>query len=147
MTTVVGIDPGMKGAISVFHEDGPITVHDLPVVNKMVDAKLLHLLISKIGPDYVALENVHSLPRDGHVGAFKFGTVFGVCLGVAAQYPIELVTPQTWKKHHGLLRKDKEASRQLALRKWPALAEDLKFKKNADRAEALLIADWFLARN
>jgi crossover junction endodeoxyribonuclease RuvC len=53
------------------------------------------------------------------------------------------VTPSKWKKHFGL-SSDKEQARGLAIQRFPLIAECLNRKKDADRAEALLIAQWYL---
>jgi hypothetical protein len=52
------------------------------------------------------------------------------------------VTPTQWKRHHGLSA-DKEKARALAIQKWPEQYHRLERKKDANRAEALLIGDWF----
>ena len=53
----------------------------------------------------------------------------------------KLVVPRVWKKYYGI-EKDKEIARALAIQLFPMQADLLKFKKNADRAEALLIANY-----
>ena len=51
---------------------------------------------------------------------------------------LELVTPTEWKRWHRI-GPEKEHARALAIRRFPALASDMARKKDADRAEALLI--------
>ena len=84
------------------------------------------------------------MPGQGVSSTFKFGVAVGIIQGVAGalRLPLIRVMPTQWKAFHKLSR-DKEKSRELAIRKWPDLARYLQRKKDADRAEALLIGDWF----
>ena len=50
---------------------------------------------------------------------------------------------QRWKKYFGLVKTDKEASRQKALELFPAAARFLSLKKHHGRAEAILIAHYY----
>lgn len=56
-------------------------------------------------------------------------------------YPLIPAKPSEWKKALGLLRKEKEASRHMALGLFPKAA--LHLKKHVDRAEALLLCRWY----
>jgi crossover junction endodeoxyribonuclease RuvC len=49
-----------------------------------------------------------------------------------------LVTPGVWKRHAGLIGKEKDASRELAARLYPQAT--LNLKKHHGRADALLLA-------
>lgn len=92
----------------------------------------------------IAIESVHSMPGQGVRSTFDFGTNFGIWLGVIAtlNIPMELVTPQEWKKHYGLIGKKKDASRIIAVQLFPQMAVELKLKKYNGRAEALLLAEY-----
>lgn len=92
----------------------------------------------------IAIESVHSMPGQGVRSTFDFGMNFGIWLGVIAalNIPMELVTPQEWKKHYGLIGKDKDASRIIAVQLFPQMAMELKLKKYNGRAEALLLAEY-----
>ena len=92
----------------------------------------------------VIMEQVGPQPRDSRPAAFKFGDSFGVIrMGVCCHYlPLRLVTPGVWKKYHSLLKKDKTASRMLAISKWPDQRDQFIRVKDADRAEAALIGDF-----
>jgi crossover junction endodeoxyribonuclease RuvC len=69
----------------------------------------------------------------------------GIIQGVigALQIPMTLVSPPKWKAFFNLINHDKEAARQRAIQLWPHLESYLALRKNADRAEALLIGEWF----
>lgn len=142
--TVFGIDPGSaKGAVAWI---GPESagVADLPIVDGFLDPHALSTLIrAQSGAQAVYVESVSAMPRQGVASTFKFGRAFGAILATVqlSGLRLELVTPSIWKKHHRLGR-DKEAARALAIRRFPHLASDLARKKDVDRAEALLIADY-----
>lgn len=138
MTAILGIDPGMTGAIaqvSPMEEvwDMPETPHDL--------AALLATFDPATTVAYV--EHVSSMPGQGVASTFKFGYGFGVLIGCLASRGIryELVTPARWKRAMGL-SKDKGESRALAQSLYPGLASQLSQAKDHGRAEALLIAEW-----
>jgi hypothetical protein len=62
-----------------------------------------------------------------------------------ARRPLVYVAPSTWKRHLGL-SKDKGASRQRAVELWPDRADLFKLAKHDGRAEAALIARWYLTK-
>ena len=143
------IDPGaVHAAIAVFHDHTPVFVDDLRTVNGMLDATALAHVLSDMKVQRVVIENVHAMPLQGLSSTFKFGMGTGIIHGVAGalRLPVTLVSPPQWKSFHGLYGPDKEASRALAIRKWPELNKHLDRKKDADRAEALLIGDWYYVR-
>lgn len=133
--------------------DGSLWVDDMPTKPRTaggnrVDGQLLAQAIRdamtrRPGAYFVAvLEAVHAMPDQGVSGVFRFGESYGVLRGVlgALNIPIVDVAPAVWKRHHGLLKTEKDAARALAIRKWPAADADLKRKKDIGRADALLIA-------
>lgn len=153
---VIGIDPGLSGAIAVIKLDGTVDFHDCPlftVGTKHVYhpggmAALLRQYQEHHPNLLVGLEKVHSMPGQGVASTFLFGEGFGIWLGILAalRIPHELITPQSWKR--GMMNgqnKDKDASRLVALRLFPSVSDRLKLKKHHGRADALLIAE-FLRR-
>lgn len=146
--TVIGIDPGSaSGAIAWLSANDEAAVHDLPLVAGSVNAHQLRTVLLN-APEPVAavfVENVGAMPRQGVGSTFKFGRAVGAIHATVALcgLRLELVTPTSWSRAQKLGR-EKEAARSLAIRGWPALANKLARKKDADRAEALLIADFGL---
>jgi crossover junction endodeoxyribonuclease RuvC len=143
------IDPGaVNAAIAVFHDGTPVFVDDIRTVSGMLDATAFAHALADMKAERVVVENVHSMPKQGLSSTFKFGMGVGIIHGVAGalRLPLTLVTPSQWKSFHSLAAKDKEASRALAIRKWPNHNRHLDRKKDADRAEALLIGDWYYVR-
>ena len=138
---ICAIDPGLTGAVAFyFPEQDAISVYDMPVVDKDVDAASLADMLRRLKPDFAIVEKVSSRPGEGVSSAFKFGSGWGIVRGVIAALgvPMRLVTPQRWKKSMGL-DADKEKSRAMALRKWPSRSELFARKKDHGSAEAALL--------
>jgi len=150
---IIGIDPGITGAIAMIWPES-IEVYDLPTmakgkggakVKKQIDAAELHkiLVVGRhwFGVDKVSvyLERVSAMPGQGVASMFSMGDTFGCIRGVigAIGYPVEIITPQSWKKYYRL-PSDKEVVRAKAIELFPG--QPLGNKKDHNRAEALLIA-------
>src|SRR5262245_30801008 len=96
-------------------------------------------------PDLAIVERGGARPGQGVSSMFGYGVTCGLIRGVVAtlRIPMRLVAPTTWKKHFQL-GPDKELSRARALQLWPACAELFALKKHHGRAEAALIARYFV---
>jgi crossover junction endodeoxyribonuclease RuvC len=143
------IDPGsVHAAVAVFHDGTPVFVDDIRTVNGMLDSTAFAHALEDMKVEHAVVENVHAMPKQGVSSAFNFGMGLGIIHGVAGalRLPLTLVAPTQWKAFHGLKGPDKERSRELAIRKWPQHNKHLDRKKDADRAEALLIGDWYYVR-
>lgn len=157
---ILGIDPGITGALAIFdHNKTPESglrwvVWDMPVVGDPAElnAPALRDFLRRYIPDHAYLERVTAMPSIpdstgkrrgmGAASAFRFGGTFYSIKAVlgCCDIPVTLVTPQTWKKASGLKGPIKEASRQRALQLFPDQAETLRLKRHQNRAEAMLIA-------
>lgn len=143
---IVGIDPGLTGAIGVLSDGGQfIAVHDMPVKKlikkrNQLNASVLAKMLRDINPSVVFLEHVHPMPHDGSMQAFSFGCGYGIIQGVleTLEIPYSFSSPQKWKKTAGLIGKDKDAARLLAQQLFSEAS--LTRKKDIGRADALLIA-------
>lgn len=162
----IGIDPGTTGAIAVLDGDTrEAAFFDTPTMQVKVgkvfknvqDGPALCELMRSLtsGCDvYVVIEKVNAMPGRGENGekrsmgatsAFSFGVGFGMWLGVLAALlvPHAQVHPITWKKMMMAdMTKEKDASRIKALQLYPKTAPLLSRKKDHNRADALLMADW-----
>lgn len=152
-----GIDPGIKGALALIDSDGfavlvqplPTVVRDAKTGKKRLDAGVFAAMMldcksiaeANGATLFGSLELVHAMPGQGVVSMFSMGETFGIIQGClcALKIPTRLVTPQFWKKKIGLT-KDKEVSRVMAISLFPDCAKDLRYKKDHDKAEALLLA-------
>lgn len=151
MSVVVGIDPGLSGAIAVMATDGQLlSVVDMPVADKRVSAGAVADQLRIVGQtvDLVAVEAVHSMPRQGVSSTFTFGAAVGVVIGVVGTLGIRLEqpTPAVWKRHVGLIGADKDRSRRLAQERWPHMAHHFARVRDDGRADAAHIAAWALTR-
>ena len=154
MNYILGIDPGLTGAIAYFKlENGAapnlIGVRDMPVMpnprgkGKIIDCYALCDLMSPFkGHEVLAvIEQVQAMPKDGAVGAFKFGkcAMAPEALCAAYQIPIFMVTPGVWKRAAKLIKRPKGTSLAKAKSFWPEKAGHFRLKKHEGRAEAALI--------
>jgi crossover junction endodeoxyribonuclease RuvC len=144
---IIGIDPGITGAVSVLTDTGEfVAVHDMPIMKlgkakkNQVNPAALSALIKDTGATSAIVEKVGAMPGQGVSSMFNFGMGFGVIQGVLAglDIPYALSTPQKWKKACGLIGKEKDAARVLAIELFPDAS--LTRKKDGGRADALLIA-------
>ncbi len=162
MTRIIACDPGVHGAVALY--DGTsVSVYDYPIytvtrkskkLGKEVTTNRTHYdipklveLIKSLNPTEAIIEEVSARPNDGSVAGFSFGKGFGLLLGIVHTFgcTVNQVRPAIWKKALGLATgSTKNDSRLLALRLFPELAEDLKLKKYEGRAEAALLAHYFL---
>lgn len=147
MGFVLGVDPGSVSAayaVLGMNSCGLQEVDDVPVVDKQVDAAAFARIVRHWNPEVAVVEQVAAMPKQGVSSSFRFGMGCGLLRGVlmALGIPVIQVAPTKWKKHFNL-NAEAEKSRALAIRYWPE-CERLGFKKHHGRAEALLIARWFV---
>lgn len=141
---VIGVDPGTNGACALLGPDGIEALADMPAMANEVDAWGLTRLLSEWGQvDRVFVEAVAAFPRNGSIGNFKLGRALGVVQGVLAvlERPVAYVRATTWTKHHRV-GSDKAAHRRRASELWPEWSESFARVKDADRADACLIAEY-----
>jgi crossover junction endodeoxyribonuclease RuvC len=150
-----GIDPGQTGAIAVLVDGDFEDFIDMPLMPRpaggnQINGAALAESIREVrrrheGADFLAvLEQVSAMPGQGVSSMFRFGEGFGVVQGVVAALgiPLNMVHPQKWKKTLGLIGKEKDCARTLAIQRFPQAASSLARKKDIGRADALLIASW-----
>jgi crossover junction endodeoxyribonuclease RuvC len=150
---VLGVDPGLSGAIAFVNDGELLNVADLPLVDvqhgkgsrKELSPALLHdmLVHTEIRIGRAIVEHVGASPQMGSVSAFRFGENFGAILAVLACCGVrtELVRPQTWKKAMGL-GPDKALSRAMAIKLWPDQSQYFARAKDDGRAEAALLCEY-----
>ena len=147
---MISVDPGINGAIIIWNSFDSFTIRDMPTMQvgskRIVDYQQVANMIGC--HDTVVVEKVGASPRGGSSSMFNFGVSYGIILGAAAGCGAEVVTvtPQRWKGYHGLLKLVKDMARIKAIKLYPQAAEQLKLKKHIDRADAILIGDYYLKR-
>jgi len=139
---LVGVDPGIHGALAVYDHGDLESVHDMPVLDGQADGGALGELFEEWLPDMVVVERVQAMPKVGTVASFSLGMNYGIVLGAATalSHPLITLRPTEWKRRMGLIGKPKEASRRLAIELWPKHAPMFRLVKHDGRAEAALIA-------
>jgi crossover junction endodeoxyribonuclease RuvC len=153
MTVFIGVDPGaVSGAYAAIDHNGEyIACGDIPSVNGRVNASQLRYVlkscVSSFDTALIVVESVHSMPKQGIASTAKFMLAVGAIEATAelTHFPLTLVTPQAWKKHHGLIGTEKVASLELARSMFPEAS--LKRQKDHGRADALLMAVWLKDNN
>lgn len=146
MICIIGIDPGVHGALSFVTTDGVNrSVHSF---DKNTPHDIRDLIIEKrdfLGCNLKAyIEEVHSMPGDGKVQSFSFGKNYGFWLGLLTglEIPYYTVIPLKWQsalklKVRGLeYKKKKNELKANAQRLFPNL------KPTLETADALLIAEY-----
>lgn len=98
---VIGIDPGLSGAIAVLGDERGVL--KLPVIDKDIDIiQVRDWLLDGFtdGFDLAVIEKVGAMPKQGVVSMFRFGHATGELTGMIKTMGIPLVkaTPQQWKK-------------------------------------------------
>ncbi len=153
---IIGIDPGISGAICFFEEGEIKDVIDMPVMaegkknKKQINGSQIFNEISKRVKNYkteninVIIEQVSAMPGQGVTSMFNFGQSFGVLKGICAamQLPIFFVRPAKWKKYFDLINSQKDSSRTKAIQMFPKISFLLTKKKDANKADAILIASF-----
>lgn len=139
---IVGIDPGVTGAIACLRDGKLIECIDMPIADSRCAGWMVAAFIKGYDPETVVIEDTQPMPKNGSVPSFKLGLNTGIVLGAVQTlgYPIVRIRPVDWKRANGLIGKSKDASRYLASELWPLWRDSFKRKKDDGRAEAALIA-------
>jgi hypothetical protein len=149
MTSIIAIDPGASGGISILSHTGS---ECSPMPETQGDIVDTLRSIKAVEPDCVCyLEQVGGFTGKGQPGSamFKFGESFGFLKGVIQTlgFRLVMVRPQVWQKHFGLGTASACASKTEwknklkaeAQRRFPHLSVTLK------TADSLLILDYAIA--
>ena len=152
---IIGIDPGISGAISIVENKKILEVYDTPTMidgkknkRQINSAQVTNIIKERLNKDkevVVVVEHVNAMPGQGVTSMFNFGQSFGVVKGICAalNLPIYFVRPTKWKKHFNLIKTNKDASRTKVIEVYPELSSKLYRKKDSNRADAILIALYF----
>ena len=164
---IFGIDPGVSGAICVLKEKEIIEVYEMPTMidgkknkRQVNGAEVTNILLKELNnlqlPEIsssskleervkVVVEHVTAMPGQGVTSMFNFGQSFGVLKGIcsAMQLSMHFVRPAKWKKYFSLINAEKDASRTKAIEIFPYISNQLSRKKDANKADAALIASFF----
>ena len=152
---IIGIDPGISGAISILENKKILEVYDTPTMidgkknkRQINSAQVTNIIKERLKDDkevIVVVEHVNAMPGQGVTSMFNFGQSFGVIKGICAalSLPIYFVRPTKWKKHFNLIKTNKDASRTKVIEVYPEISSKLHRKKDSNRADAILMALYF----
>ena len=152
---IIGVDPGITGAISILENKKVIEIYDTPTMidgkknkRQINSAQVTNIIKERLYEEkevVVVVEHVNAMPGQGVTSMFNFGQSFGVIKGICAALalPINFVRPTKWKKYFNLINTNKDASRTKAIELYPKNSSNLARKKDSNRADAILIALYF----
>ena len=154
---IIGIDPGITGAICFFKDGKVIDVVEMPNMTegkknkKQVNGAQLFNEIFLRTKDIqkedikVVIEQVSAMPGQGVTSMFNFGQSVGVLKGIcsAMRLPMYFVRATKWKKYFNLINSEKDASRTKTIEIFPYFSSQLARKKDGNKADAILIASFF----
>ena len=152
---IIGIDPGLSGAIAVLDNSKIKEIFNMPVMaegkknkrqlNSAQLVKLIKGFIEKGEETIVVVEQVNAMPGQGVTSMFNFGQTFGAIKGICAalELPIFFVRPAKWKKHFDLINSSKDSSRTKAIEMYPQFSDQLSKKKDVNKSDAILIARFY----
>jgi len=140
---IIGIDPGISGAICFFENGEVKDVIDMPTMadgkknKRQINGRQIFNEISSRINSYdlkninIIVEHVSAMPGQGVTSMFNFGQSFGIIKGIcsAMQLPIFFVRPAKWKKHFDLINSQKDSSRTKAIEMFPKISSILSKKK------------------
>lgn len=156
LRVTIAADPGIGGAIATLIDGEAGPLWDMPVMqvgeNSEVDASgiaaMIRNLIAIHQGAYFAgcIERVRAMPvqgrKQGAQSSMNFGDHYGKVKAVfeVMGIPYTRAEPASWKRRFGLLGQDKDASRILAIKRFPSKAGELKRKRDNGRSDALFLA-------
>lgn len=154
----VGIDQGVNGAVCIF-DDANNTVEFHNTCGESDDAvqfaHMVHVLSHAMrGPRRirVSIERlavfagksranaIFSMGRTQGITEAALQTLTALCVDAGVPIEVEWWAPSRWKRAMGLIKKDKNASKELAYFKAELLGVQLPKRMRHDCAEAFLIA-------
>tara|TARA_Y100000816_G_scaffold290938_1_gene280891 strand:+ start:1590 stop:2084 length:495 start_codon:yes stop_codon:yes gene_type:complete len=154
---IIGIDPGISGSICFFEDGKILDVIEMPTMTdgkknkKQVNSSQIYNEITKRiklidkKDIRVIIEQVSAMPGQGVTSMFNFGQSYGVLKGIcsAMQLSMYFIRPTKWKKYFNLINSEKDASRTKAIEIFPYFSTNLAKKKDSNKADAILIANYY----
>ncbi len=152
---IIGIDPGISGAICVLKNGKIEELHEMPTMidgkknkRQVNGAEITNIFQKELTNNQeitVVIEQVSAMPGQGVTSMFNFGQSFGVLKGICAalKIPVHFVRPMKWKKYFNLIKTNKDASRTRVIETFPYISSRISKKKDSNKADAILIARFF----
>lgn len=162
MSKIMGIDPGKTGALAILVDKNYSFVYDIPTdTSNEYDLDKLWSIIERENPDFVAIEDkAMIIGKTSHRTSRSLGWISGAIEAILSKLDIGWLSipPKSWKTYYELtiprnVKKGmtsgevKQLSIDKAIELYPAAKKMLTLKKHDGRAEALLIARYFIKTN
>ena len=155
---IIGIDPGISGAICFMKDGKIIDVIEMPnmaegkknkkQVNSSQIFNEISLRIKSLNKNEikVVIEHVSAMPGQGVTSMFNFGQSFGVLKGICSAMNLSMyfVRPAKWKKYFNLINTEKDASRTKAIEIFPYFSINLSKKKMQIKQTQCLLRAFFM---
>ncbi len=153
---IIGIDPGLSGAIAILEDKKVLKIFDMPVMSdgkknkkQLNSAHLVNLIKENTESNEevaVVVEQVNAMPGQGVTSMFNFGQTFGAIKGICAALNLSIffVRPSKWKKHFELINSSKDSSRTKVIEMYPSISNQLTKKKDVNKSDAILIARFYI---
>ena len=112
---IIGIDPGLSGAIAVLEDNKVLGIYDMPVMaegkkskRQLNSAQLVSIIKQHTSNNdelAIVVEQVNAMPGQGVTSMFNFGRAYGAAESAIAALglPLTYVTPQQWKRSARLI--------------------------------------------
>lgn len=97
---ISGIDPGVKGAVSILNNGKLVELISTPMFNGEIDYNEFLKVSNKMkemGVEHVFLEQVHALFNSSAKATFSFGQAYGAARMISSRFPHTLVQPKVWQ--------------------------------------------------
>ena len=138
---IIGIDPGVSGAICILTEGKITEIYEMPTMidgkknKKQVNgAEITNIINKELVNEKdinVVIEHVSAMPGQGVTSMFNFGQSFVVLKGICAalKLPVHFIRPVKWKKHFNLINTEKDASRTKVIEVFPYISSKISKKR------------------
>jgi hypothetical protein len=156
--TILGIDPGVTGAIAHFLDGKLIEVLDIPFLcegsnrtKKRIDLKKFIAMVRAINVNpsavIVYLERAQAMPGNGFSSSamFNYGRLNGIIEGVLEMHGIgnvKKIMAVRWKRQLGLIGNTSQKNTDLLKARALYPHAPLELKKHHNRADAILIGHY-----
>jgi crossover junction endodeoxyribonuclease RuvC len=140
----LGVDPGKTGAFAIISERGTVEhIADMPLVGNEINVAALASVIADCAFSLAVVEKTQAMPSIPRSTAHSLGMSEGLVLGVLITrgFAVRSPRPAVWKRAMSIPA-DKDAARAAAIRLFPAAEPLLARKRDHNRAEALLLAEY-----
>ena len=146
MPGFIGIDPGMKGGISVIWPGRVVSCFKMPVTEQDTIHLFYDLANCRTCDKIAVIEKVHSMPGQGVASSFKFGMGYGGVrmAAIASEVRLLEVSPRKWQKELGVTPRGRTESKTQFKNRLKAMAQQLFPSVDITLAvcDSLLIAEY-----